>query len=192
MEGYLEQVQQLLVWLKFADSLRLNSGSGHSSNSLNRLNTQKKGSMFNLGDNSDSDDEDNEVDDFFGKSDNSKVDLSFLTKTTSSNSISNKFGSGVLLNNQNEHVEDSSNNNSFSSGSVVSLSDASGSQSDLRENTLSRIKTRTDSTRSLSSMNLMNASQKSAQVNNFRHNLSQPPKRSFSLFADGDSDSDDD
>ena len=178
----------------FADSLTLNS-NGKIPSSSERL-IAKKGSMFNLGDNSDSDEEDNQVDDFF-KKDDSKVDMSFLTNTNSSAKLSGKFGSGFLssgksgflLNNNN--VE-SSNNNSFLTASVISMSDLSGSLSDLRENTLSRVKTRTDSSKSLSSMNLMNPAQKSVQVGKFKHNLSQPPKRSFSLFEEDDSDSEDD
>lgn len=163
----------------FADSLRLNS-TGQGLNTLDRK-PSRGGSMFSL--DSDSDEEDNEDD--FMKEDSSKVDLSFLTKTASTSNLGDRVGSAFKLNG---NIGEKSN--SFLSGSVLSLSDVSGSQSDLRENTLSRVKTRSDSNRSLSSMNLLNTSAKSVQVGKFRHNLSQPPKRSFSLFAD-DSDSDD-
>lgn len=160
----------------FADSLRLNSTQGMDT--LDRK-PSRGGSMFSP--DSDSDEEDN---DSFTKEDTSRADLSFLTKTASTPDLGKRVGSAFKLNGN-----IGEKNNSFLSGSV-SLSDASGSQSDLRENTLSRVKTRSDSNRSLSSMNLLNTSAKSVQVGKFRHNLSQPPKRSFSLFAE-DSDSDD-
>ncbi|SGZ41280.1 uncharacterized protein HGUI_03480 [Hanseniaspora guilliermondii] len=164
----------------FADSLRLNS-TGQGLNTLSKK-PSKGGFMFSL--DSDSDEEDNEEDDLPRKN-TSKVDLSFLTKPSSTSNMGDKPGSTFHLNG---NIGEKSN--SFLSGSMLSLSDVSGSQSDLRENTLSRVKTRSDSNRSLSSMNLMNANSKSVQVGKFKHNLSQPPKRSFSLFAE-DSDSDD-